>query len=130
MTTATTASGIYRGYNYGGHHYYGYYPGLLVPPRLLRVGLRPGAAPVTGELVGGWGWGGSPWYGFYGGYFAPYPVYAVAAFWLTDYVIAANCRRPMQPVGSRRRLTAGYDRQLQTTETEVSGQAAIRARLL
>jgi len=38
----------------------------------------------------GWGWGGSPWYGYYGAYFAPYPVYPSAAFWLTDYLIAAN----------------------------------------
>jgi hypothetical protein len=38
----------------------------------------------------GWGWGGSPWYGYYGGYFNPYPVYPSAAFWLTDYLIAAN----------------------------------------
>jgi hypothetical protein len=40
--------------------------------------------------VYGWGWGGSPWYGYYGPYFAPYPVYPTAAFWLTDYLIAAN----------------------------------------
>jgi hypothetical protein len=43
-----------------------------------------------GVGIGGWGWGGEPWFGFYGGYFAPYPVYPSAAFWLTDYVIAAN----------------------------------------
>jgi hypothetical protein len=43
-----------------------------------------------GVGIGGWGWGGSPWYGFYGGYFAPYPMYPSAAFWLTDYLIAAN----------------------------------------
>ena len=47
---------------------------------------NPWAAPV----YCGWGWGGSPWYGYYGGYFAPYPVYPSAAFWLTDYLIAAN----------------------------------------
>ncbi len=38
----------------------------------------------------GWGWGGTPWYGYYGYYFAPYPVYPSPAFWLTDYIIAAN----------------------------------------
>jgi hypothetical protein len=38
----------------------------------------------------GWGWGGSPWYGYYGAYWNPYPVYPSAAFWLTDYLIAAN----------------------------------------
>jgi hypothetical protein len=40
--------------------------------------------------VGAWGWGGAPWYGFYGGWFTPYPSYASPAFWLTDYLIAAQ----------------------------------------
>jgi hypothetical protein len=40
----------------------------------------------------GWGWGGAPWYGYYGGYFEPYPVYPSAAFWLTDYLVAASLR--------------------------------------
>jgi hypothetical protein len=38
----------------------------------------------------GWGWGGSPWYGYYGGYFAPYPVYAGASYWLTDYMLSQD----------------------------------------
>ncbi|MGB6026307.1 MAG: hypothetical protein WA254_22880 [Candidatus Sulfotelmatobacter sp.] len=42
--------------------------------------------------IGPWGWGGAPWYGFYGGFFAPYPYYTSPAFWLTDYLIAANLR--------------------------------------
>ena len=46
--------------------------------------------PWPAPVAYGWGWGGSPWFGFYGPYFAPYPVYAGAAFWLTDYLIAAN----------------------------------------
>jgi len=47
---------------------------------------NPWAVPVAY----GWGWGAAPWYGYYGGYFAPYPVYPSAAFWLTDYMIAAS----------------------------------------
>jgi hypothetical protein len=83
--------GIYRGYNYGGYHYYGYYPGSWYNPGFYGWAYQPWGAPVSwGIGMGGWGWGGSPWYGFYGGYFSPYPVYASPAFWLTDYVIAAN----------------------------------------
>jgi hypothetical protein len=83
--------GIYRGYNYGGYHYYGYYPGYWYRPGFYGWAYNPWAAPVYwGMGIGGWGWGGSPWYGYYGGYFAPYPMYPSAAFWLTDYLIAAN----------------------------------------
>src|SRR6202012_4508386 len=47
---------------------------------------NPWAAPVAYS----WGWGGAPWYGAYGYYFNPYPVYASAALWMTDYVISQN----------------------------------------
>ena len=83
--------GIYRGYYYGGRRYYGYYPGYWYRPAFYGWAYRPWGPPVYwGVGIGGWGWGGAPWFGFYGGYFAPYPVYPSAAFWLTDYVIAAN----------------------------------------
>jgi len=39
-----------------------------------------------------WGWYGDPWYGYYGPYFTPYPAYATASLWLTDYLIAENLR--------------------------------------
>ncbi len=80
---------VYRGYYYGGRRYYGYYPGYWYHPAFYGWAYRPWGAPVYwGVGIGGWGWG--PWYGYYGGYFAPYSVYPSAAFWLTDYVIAAN----------------------------------------
>ena len=79
-------SGIYRGYYYGGRPYYGYYPSYYYGPAYYGWAYNPWPAPVAY----GWGWGGAPWYGYYGGYFAPYPVYPSAAFWLTDYLIAAN----------------------------------------
>ncbi len=83
--------GIYRGYNWGGYHYYGYYPGYWYRPAFYGWAYRPWGSSISwGIGIGGWGWGGSPWFGFYGGYFAPYPVYSSPAFWLTDYVIAAN----------------------------------------
>jgi hypothetical protein len=82
-------SGVYRGYYYGGYHYYGYYPGYFYNPGFYAWGYNPWASPVVWG-VGLWGWGGAPWYGFYGGWWNPYPVYAGPAFWLTDYLIAAN----------------------------------------
>jgi hypothetical protein len=79
-------TGVYRGYYYGGRPYYGYYPGYYYNPGYYGWAYNPWPAPA----YYGWGWGGAPWYGYYGGYFAPYPVYPSAAFWLTDYLIAAN----------------------------------------
>jgi len=79
----------YRGYGWGGRSYYGYAPGYYWGPGYYGWAYNPWPAPVYWG-VGAWGWGGAPWYGFYGPYFAPYPVYPMAAFWLTDYLIAAN----------------------------------------
>jgi hypothetical protein len=77
-------SGVYRGYSYGGHAYYGYQPAFYYHPAFYAWGYNPWPGPVAW----GWGWGGMPWYGYYG--FTPYPSYAGPAFWLTDYLIAAN----------------------------------------
>jgi hypothetical protein len=83
--------GIYRGYSYRGFQYYGYRPSFWYNPGFYGWGYRPWGVGISwGIGFGGWGWAGSPWYGYYGGYFAPYPVYASPAFWLTDYLIAAD----------------------------------------
>ncbi len=82
-------SGVYRGYYWGGHNYYGYYPGVWYHPGFYGWGYAAWGAPVYWG-VGAWGWGGAPWFGFYGGFFAPYPFYAGPAFWLTDYIVAAQ----------------------------------------
>jgi hypothetical protein len=80
-------TGVYRSYSYHGYCcYYGYHPAFYYGAGYYGWAYNPWAAPV----YYGWGWGGAPWYGFYGAYFAPYPVYPSAAFWLTDYLIAAN----------------------------------------
>ena len=76
----------YRNYYYGGYPYYGYAPAYYYGPAYYGWAYNPWPAPV----YYGWGWGGAPWYGYYGPYFAPYPVYPTAAFWLTDYLIAAS----------------------------------------
>ncbi len=76
----------YRSYTWGGRPYYGYAPPYYWRPAYYGWAYNPWPAPV----VYAWGWGPAPWYGYYGPYFAPYPVYPTAAFWLTDYMIAAN----------------------------------------
>ncbi|MGH9644262.1 MAG: hypothetical protein ACRD3Q_17800, partial [Terriglobales bacterium] len=84
-------TGIYRGYYYRGYRYYGYYPGYWYRPGFYGWAWHPwGVGVYWGWGAGGWGWAGSPWWGWYGGWWTPYPVYAGPAFWLTDWVIAAE----------------------------------------
>jgi hypothetical protein len=79
--------GVYRSYGYRGYCcYYGYAPAYYYGPAYYGWAYNPWAAPVAY----GWGWGGAPWYGYYGAYYAPYPVYPAAAFWIADYLIAAQ----------------------------------------
>jgi len=87
--------GLYRGYGWGGHTYYGYYPGVWYHPGFYGWGWHPWGAPLAWG-VGLWGWGGSPWWGFYGGWWNPYPVYAAPYYWLTDYLIAAQLQNAYQ----------------------------------
>ncbi len=79
-------TGVYQGYYYGGRPYYGYYAPYYYQPAYYGWAYNPWPAPVAY----GWGWGGAPWYGYYGAYYEPYPVYPSAAFWLTDYLLAAS----------------------------------------
>jgi hypothetical protein len=99
---------VYRSYSYHGYCcYYGYHPAFYYHPGFYGWAYNPWPAPV----YWGWGWGGAPWYGFYGGYFAPYPSYPSAAFWLTDYLIAAN-------------LQAAYAAQAAANAAAANGAAA------
>ncbi len=78
--------------HYYGHYYYhgayvNYYtPAYYYHPAFYGWAYNPWVAPVPYA----WGWGGNPWYGYYGYYFTPYPVYASASLWLTDYMISAS----------------------------------------
>jgi hypothetical protein len=88
-----TYTNVYRSYSYHGYCcYYGYHPAYYYAPVYYGWAYNPWPAPVYYS----WGWGPAPWYGYYGGYFAPYPVYPSAAFWLTDYLIAANLQAAYQ----------------------------------
>jgi hypothetical protein len=115
--------GVYRGYYYHRHHYYGYYPAYWYHPVFYSWAYRPWGPPVYwGVGIGGWGWG--PWYGYYGGYFAPYSVYPAAAFWLTDYVIAANLEAAYAARAEANAEAAGAYDQGQTNYGNGGGQAA------
>jgi hypothetical protein len=84
-------NGASYNYYYGNYYYHGlyvnpYYPSYYYAPAYYGWAYNPWVAPVPYA----WGWGGNPWYGYYGAYFTPYPVYPSAAFWLTDYIVAAS----------------------------------------
>jgi hypothetical protein len=84
--------------NYYGRYYYRgvyvnpYYPAYYYAPAFYGWAYNPWVAPISY----GWGWGGNPWYGYYGAFFTPYPVYANASLWLTDYIIANSLQAAYQ----------------------------------
>jgi hypothetical protein len=80
---------VYRSYYWHGRAYYGFHPGFWYHPGFYAWGYHPWGVRVFWG-AGAWGWGGAPWWGFYGGWFAPYPYYSAPAYWLTDYLIAAE----------------------------------------
>jgi hypothetical protein len=85
----TVYTGVYRSYGYGGYCcYYGYAPAYYYNPGYYGWAYNPWPEPAPYA----WGWGAQPWYGYYGAYYQPYPVYPSAAFWLTDYLLAASLR--------------------------------------
>jgi len=90
--------GRYYNRYYGRYYYRGvyvepYYPSYYFAPAYYGWVYNPWVTPVAF----GWGWAGNPWYGFYGAaYFAPYPTYAGASFWLTDYLISNSLQAAYQ----------------------------------
>jgi hypothetical protein len=76
----------YRGYYFHGAFVNVYAPGFYFAPAFYGWAYNPWYTPVPYA----WGWAANPWYGYYGFYFAPYPVYAGPAFWLTDYLISTE----------------------------------------
>jgi len=79
----------YARYPYHGVYVEMYSPAVYYPPAFYGWAYNPWAVPVA-YPVAAWGWGAAPWYGYYGPYFAPYPVYASASLWLTDYLISST----------------------------------------
>ncbi len=75
---------FYRRYPYHGVFVEAYAPAVYYRPAFYGWVYNPWAAPVAYS----WGFAAAPWYGYYGVYFTPYPVYASASLWLTDYMIS------------------------------------------
>jgi hypothetical protein len=112
-----TYTSVYRSYSYGGYCcYYGYAPAYYWHPVYYGWAYNPWPAPV----YYGWGWAPEPWYVYYGPYYyAPYPVYPSAAFWITDWMIAASLQASyaatvevgqLDPLGPDFPLVAGLGR--------------------
>ena len=76
---------------YGRYGYRGVYLDVYAPMRYYPLGFYGWAYnPWVAPIPYAWGWGVNPWYGYYGAYFTPYPVYANASLWLTDYLISTS----------------------------------------
>jgi len=108
----------YRGYYWHGHPYFGFVPSLYYAPGFYGWAYNPWAAPIAF----GWGWGGAPWYGYYGYYFAPAPVYASPAFWITDYLLAANLQAAYE---ARAAAQANANAEAAGEEQPASGGGAV-----
>jgi hypothetical protein len=80
---------FYRGYYYHGVYAEMYAPSFYYAPAFYGWAYNPWAVPIA-YPVAAWGWAGNPWYGYYGGFFTPYPVYASASLWLTDYIVSQS----------------------------------------
>jgi hypothetical protein len=80
---------FYGRYGYHGVYMDMYSPVAYYPPAFYGWAYNPWAVPIA-YPVAAWGWGGAPWFGFYGAYFTPFPVYASASLWLTDYMISTT----------------------------------------
>lgn len=77
---------FYYRYPYHGVVLEGYAPRVYYAPAFYGWAYNPWAVPVAYT----WAWAGNPWAVYYGAYFTPYPVYASASLWLTDYMISAT----------------------------------------
>jgi hypothetical protein len=106
VVNRVTYTRVYRSYSYRGYCcYYGYHPVYYYAPVYYGWAYNPWPAPVYYT----WGWHRAAWYGYYGGYFAPYPTYPSAAFWLTDYLIAANLQAAYEARAASRAAAANSD---------------------
>jgi len=110
----------YRGYYWHGHAWYGYTPGYYYGRGFYGWAYSPWASPV----VYSWGWGGAPWAGYYGYYFTPYPVYATASLWLTDYMISQNLQAGYE-AQQEQDASAGAQSQAQSAPPQQSGGAVV-----
>ena len=83
---------FYARYPYRGAYLEMYTPTVYYRPAFYGWAYNPWVAPVPYA----WGWSAYPWYGYYSYYFVPYPTYARASYWLTDYLIATSLAEAYQ----------------------------------
>jgi hypothetical protein len=95
VVNRVTYTRVYRGVYYRGHTYYDYVPARYYSSVYYGWAYNPWPAPVYWGPAA-WGWVGSPWWAYYQPYWTPYPVYARASLWLTDYLIATNLQAAYQ----------------------------------
>jgi hypothetical protein len=116
---------MYRPYMFGGISLNVYMPGRYYAPGFYAWAYNPWAMPVAYN----WGWAGSPWYGYYGGWFTPYPTYANATFWLTDYVIAMSLQQAYEDRMAASAAAQPYPQGNTPLSPEVKQQIAGEVRL-
>ena len=76
---------------YGRSVYHGMALEVYAPIHFYPIGFYGWVhAPWASPIRYAWEWRVSPWYRVYGAYFVPYPNYASAPLWLTDYLIATS----------------------------------------
>lgn len=83
---------LYRSYFYRGAYFDVYAPYFYYGAGFYGWVYNPWYHPA----VWGWGWSGAAWAGYYGFYFSPYPTYAGASYWLTDYMISQDLQAEYQ----------------------------------
>jgi hypothetical protein len=93
VTRTYVANGVvytraYHPYYYGGVVMNRYEPTYYYRPAYYRWAYTPWQRPV----VYSWGWRRDPWYGYYESYYTPAEYYPSPAYWLGDYLIAAELR--------------------------------------
>jgi hypothetical protein len=96
-----TYANVYRAYNYHGARYCAYAPTHYYHPSFYGWATHGWGRRVY-YTPAAWGWAGAPWYATYNVYFTPYPAYRAPAFWLADFVIAANLQ-----IGFQQQVEAG-----------------------
>ena len=88
---------VYDTYVYNGVTLPHYVPAFYYAPEFYGWAYYPWDAPIAYR----WGWADSPWVGYYSGYFAPFPVYASPAYWLTDYIFSETLAEAYQNIRER-----------------------------
>ena len=77
---------FYRTWGFHGISLEIYAPARYYPFSFYTWAYRPWGPPIRY----GWNWRNAAWFTFYTPYWTPYPTYAAASFWLTDYLIAQS----------------------------------------